>query len=508
MHAQLWYDATDSEVGAWVARDPWDLVEKTDEMTVMRGHWRFSAKLNKDDYVERYKARWVVDGSQRETSIFAPTPSAGSLRTLISFAVRNGWHMHVIDVKNAYLNSKLHDTVAMMYQIKGYEDALHPFRVCKLKVGAYGLPEAAALWTENAAAYLESLGAARIHADSCIFANPVSRMLMGLHSDDMIITCENLEFIQDFKKRIASKWPIADKGPISNYLGVEIVYKPNYKRLYMNQRAKIRALFNKLERLCPQKAGAIPVPANTKLEIDSPPCSNQPLFLHVVGVLTHIAKWTRPDILLPVARLATKMRAPTIHHMSVALRLVKFIHETHAWAIKHSCDESEEMRVKCYADAGSKFVDVDGGRHMSGIIVFVGGNAVTWSARRQLIVTDDVCEAEVYALNLGLKMSLPYEYLMNETGVIKENEAVEIYGDNQSALTLAGTGKKEGSRHYEKTLFYLQDFVKRGEVHLKDVRSSANPADLFTKFADYSNFKPLCKIIKMVDATKIYSNRP
>ena len=132
------------------------------------------------------------------------------------------------------------------------------------------------------------------------------------------------------------------------------------------------------------------------------------LTLLVVGTLSHIAKWTRPDILLPVSRLAVKMRAPTVHYMSIALRLVRFLIETVALALKHSCEEGETMRVKCYTDAGSKFAIEDGGKNMSGLIVFVGGNAVTWSARRQLIVSNDVCEIELYAQNLGLKASLPY----------------------------------------------------------------------------------------------------
>ena len=98
---------------------------------------------------------------------------------------------------------------------------------------------------------------------------------------------------------------------------------------------------------------------------------------------------------------------------------------------------------------------------------------------------------------------------MFEVGIIKQNEkAIDMYGDNQSALRLSDSGKREKSRHYAGTMFYVKDFVKRKEVLLNEVRSAANPADIFRKFSDYSNYKPICKIIKLVDARKIYSNRP
>ena len=129
--ADMWFDATDSEVVGWLERDPWELVEKGSEMNMLRGHWRFSVKTDSEGFVTRFKARWVVDGSQRPTSTYAGTPAAGSLKALIAFAVTKGWPIHVVDVKWAYSNTRLAE-LAYMYQIKGYEDKTRPFDVCKL----------------------------------------------------------------------------------------------------------------------------------------------------------------------------------------------------------------------------------------------------------------------------------------------------------------------------------------------------------------------------------------
>lgn len=345
-HADLWYDAADEEVIGWLNREPWELVEKPADATVMRGHWMFTVKTDQEGYANRFKARWVVDGSQRDTSMYAPMPSAGSLRTLISFAVREDLSIHVVDVRNAYPNSKL-DALAFMYQIAGYEDKRLPFHVCKLKVGAYGLPEAAWLWAQEASNYLESIGLQRCQTDSCIFVGQAVKIFVGLHSDDMIIVSDSDPEIEKFKNAVRSKWQIVDKGPIKNYLGVEVTYYRQSRRLYMNQRSKIKELYGRVKHLCQAKAAIIPLPSDTNLEKDAAPCANGQLYLQCVGSVAHIAGSTRADIMLPINRLAKKMRAPTVHHMNLLLKIIRFLYETIANALKHSRDEGEGMQTRC-----------------------------------------------------------------------------------------------------------------------------------------------------------------
>lgn len=506
-HADLWYDAADDEVIGWLTKDPWDLIEKPKNSTILRGHWLFSIKSDEDGYVNRFKGRWVVDGSKRDTARYAAMPSAGSLRTLMSFAAREGLSGCVVDVRNAYLNSRL-DTEALMYQIAGYEDKQLPFHVCKLKVGAYGLPEAAHLWAEEASKHLESSGLQRCQVDTCIFVAQASKLLVGLHSDDLLIFGDHDPEIDRLKKSIASKWEVVDKGPIKKYLGIDVTYMPESKRMYLNQRSKIDELYAKFKHLCQPKATSIPLPIGTELDLKAEPCVNDYQYKMAIGSVSHIAGHSRPDVMLPVNRLAKRMRNPTEHHMNQLLRLIRFLYGTRTTALKFSRDQDETMTTKCYTDAGSKFVLEDEGKHMSGVVVFVGGNAVHWSARRQLIVSNDICEVELYALNLGLKASLPFRDLLKEIGVIgKEEEVINMFCDNEGALGIARSDvRTTKSRHYMITLFYLRDFVKRGEIRLESVRSAENPADMFTKFSDYTNYKPLCKLMKLVDAVNFYKS--
>ena len=116
---------------------------------------------------------------------------------------------------------------------------------------------------------------------------------------------------------------------------------------------------------------------------------------------------------------------------------------------------------------------------MTGCILFVGGNAVHWRARRQLIVSNDICEAELYALNVGLKASLPFGNLLNEMRIVqKRGLAIMILSDNESAVNIANGGLRSKSRHYELTL--LHDFISRGLVPIRPTCSPKWPTTPIT----------------------------
>lgn len=121
-----------------------------------------------------------------------------------------------------------------------------------------------------------------------------------------------------------------------------------------------------------------------------------------------------------------------------------------------------------------------------------------------MLISNDICEAELFALNMGLKASLPIRNMLDELAMIDDQEQViDLICDNKSAIDLSKHGFKNCSKHYAMTMLYVNEFVARGEVVVSDADSSKNPADMFTKFIDYSNYDTFCKLIKLVDTSKL-----
>jgi hypothetical protein len=74
--------------------------------------WVFKVKKDEHGAVVRYKARLVVKGyAQRQgvdyDEVFAPVARMEAVRLLLALAAQNGWEVHHMDVKMAFLNGEV-----------------------------------------------------------------------------------------------------------------------------------------------------------------------------------------------------------------------------------------------------------------------------------------------------------------------------------------------------------------------------------------------------------------
>lgn len=60
------------------------------------------------------------------------------MRLLLSLAAQEGWHVHHMDGKSAFLNGELEEEV-YVFQPPGYEEEDNEHKVFKLKKALYGL---------------------------------------------------------------------------------------------------------------------------------------------------------------------------------------------------------------------------------------------------------------------------------------------------------------------------------------------------------------------------------
>ena len=75
-------------------------------------------KKNSVGEIIKYKARLVAKGYVHQQGVdfeevFAPVAQIESGRLLLALAAQEGWEVHHIDVKSAFLNSELQEEVYM-----------------------------------------------------------------------------------------------------------------------------------------------------------------------------------------------------------------------------------------------------------------------------------------------------------------------------------------------------------------------------------------------------------
>jgi hypothetical protein len=89
--------------------------------------------------------------------VFAPVAWLDSLRLLIALAAHEGWEVHHMDVKSAFLNGDLLEEV-YVEQPAGFVIAGKEHKVLKLRKVLYGLHQAPRAWNTKLDDTLVSLG--------------------------------------------------------------------------------------------------------------------------------------------------------------------------------------------------------------------------------------------------------------------------------------------------------------------------------------------------------------
>lgn len=102
-------------------------------------------KRHADGSVECYKARLVAKGFHQQHVLdydetFNPVIKPTTVHLVLSIIVSKGWCIRQADVKNAFLNGALQETV-FMKQPPGFVTSTQPQHVCRLQKALYGLKQ-------------------------------------------------------------------------------------------------------------------------------------------------------------------------------------------------------------------------------------------------------------------------------------------------------------------------------------------------------------------------------
>jgi len=128
----------------FVHQNIFDMVPKSEGCKVVDYKWVFKMKLGPDGQVKCYKARLVAKGFSKVKDIdfnetYSPVVGHSTVWTLLALACTNGWHIHQIDAKSAFLNGDLKEEIYMKIlpgqdRPKGY--------IWWLRKALYGLKQA------------------------------------------------------------------------------------------------------------------------------------------------------------------------------------------------------------------------------------------------------------------------------------------------------------------------------------------------------------------------------
>ncbi|XP_076940852.1 uncharacterized protein LOC143610193 [Bidens hawaiensis] len=114
-----WERAMKQEIKSIEKNKTWSLVNPPNGAKTIGLKWVFKIKRNADGTINKYKARLVAKGYVQQPEVdfehaFAPVARLETVRLLIALADSNGWDLHHLDVKSAFLHGELKEEVYVL----------------------------------------------------------------------------------------------------------------------------------------------------------------------------------------------------------------------------------------------------------------------------------------------------------------------------------------------------------------------------------------------------------
>ena len=217
-------------------------------------------------------------------------------------------------------------------------------------------------------------------------------------------------------------------------------------------------------------------PSTRLVPSEGVPLSDPTEYRSMVRALQYLT-FTRPDLAFNVHQLCQFMSHPTSTHLEAAKRVFRYIRGTLSFGISFTLGP-----LSITAFLGADWVGDPFDRcSTTGLLVFLGPNPISWSAKKQSTVSRSSTEAEYYALATTVVELSWLRILFKELRIFLHHIPV-IWCDNVSAIALSANPIFHfRTKHLEVDYHFTRKKVLCKQLKIGFVSGKDNLADIFTK---------------------------
>ena len=310
------------------------------------------------------------------------------------------------------------------------------------------------------------------------------------------------------------EFEVKDLGKTNLCLGLELEHKE--KRILVHHSAYTERL---LRRFNMDKAHPLSTPMVVRSlepekdqfrpkEQDEEILGPEVPYLNAIGGLMYLAQCTRPDIAFAVNLLARYSSEPTRRHWNGVKHIFRYLRGTIDLGLFYS-KETTNSGLVGYADAGYKS-DPHKARSQTGYLFCYNNTAISWRSTKQTLVATSTNHSEIISLyEAGRECVWLRSVIAHIQGSCGLKPVVDsptiIYEDNAACIAQVKGGyiKGDKTKHISPKFFYTHELQENRQVDVKQIRSTENLADLFTKSLPTSTFEKLVYGIGMRRASKM-----
>lgn len=339
-----------------------------------------------------------------------------------------------MDIKGAYLNGILKEKVYMC-QPEGYEDDTG--RICELVKTLYGLKQSGREWNAKLDGKLKKFSLNRLRSDPCAYnkRDGDNVVIITVWVNDILLFTSSDRLLEQTKSDLCTQWEVTDLGEPSKIIGIEITQAND--SITISQKIYIKSILE-CEGLSRANSITTPLDPNIKLEpnLDGNEGNRSNSFARLLGELQFLANSTRPDVAFAVNRLASYTANPSLQHVMVLKRILRYLAGTENLGITYSKTSTSRNSNSFFGFADAAFANYDDHKSTSGYVFLASGGAITWKSKKQNMIALSSTEAEYVALSEAAREACWLRSLYEELSFPQEFLVV-IKGDNDSLIAMA-----------------------------------------------------------------------
>ena len=502
-------------------RGHWELVPRTSipkEAKTILSIWSFKRKRYPDGRILKHKARICAHGDMQQWGqiyweTYSPVVSWLSIRTLLTLSKILELDTKSIDFVLAFPQADL-DVDIFMELPSGFEVANNIGGVryiLRLKKNLYGLKQAGLNWFDKLRKGLEDRGFVQSKIDPCVFMR--HDCIIVTYVDDCIMFVKDIKVADTLVKSLQEgpeKFDFTDEGSVHNYLGVEIIDRPDIhkKAFEMKQPYLIERILETVQIDSKTNVKDTPVtkPLLTK-DKSGEERRNNWNYRSVIGMLNYLQGTTRPDISMPVHQCARFNNDPKLSHERAVKRICKYLLGSKGRGC--ICIPDFSKGIQCFVDADfvgcwtpEEACNPENVLSRTGYIIFYAGCPLIWCSKLQTEIALSTTEAEYIALSQALRQVIPLLYFMDEitkifkTSLPKPQIHCKVFEDNESCIAVAKSKKfTPRTKHIALKYHHFRRFVDKGVIEICSIDTTKQTADALTK--------PLCRDLFVFHRTRM-----
>jgi hypothetical protein len=275
--------------------------------------------------------------------ITLPTANQSHLMVVAAIAAKEGRKVKTVDISGAYLNADMAHVGVVMELDKVLTDLLVAIdpryqefirkdgtMIVELQKALYGCIESAKLWYDLLSETLTQDGFIKKPLDPCVFNKMVGgrQITVVVYVDDLFITSLSDIAMDVLVNLLRAKFKdiTVNEGLVHSYLGITWdLSTPFAVKVRMDGYTDDLLEFSGV-------TGAVKTPATDQLfmtrETTLLDAAGRDRLHSLAAKLLYLAKRTRPDILLPVSFLTTRVQKPDVDDLAKLNRVLKHLNGT------------------------------------------------------------------------------------------------------------------------------------------------------------------------------------